>query len=239
MIKIHDLWRIYEQGSSPVSALAGIDLEVAPGEFLAIVGPSGSGKSTLLNLLGALDTATKGDIEVAGQDLRRLNDADRTRFRRTCVGFAFQFFNLLPMLSARENVLLPLLLAGVSKNESERRADVLLARVGLLDRAHHSPEALSGGEMQRIAVARALVTDPPLILADEPTGNLDSVAGAEVLSLLQETLDGGKRSLVMVTHDKQIASIADRTITLRDGKICDKSLSKTERPPAPDGGGQK
>ena len=193
-------------------------MTVEPGEFVAIVGPSGSGKSTLLNLIGTLDTPTRGEIEVAGARLDQMDDNARTEFRRNMLGFAFQFFNLLPMLSAEENIALPLLLAGQSRAAASKRARELLERVGLAERATHRPEELSGGEMQRVAVARALAGSPRVILADEPTGNLDSVSGAGVLELLKEVV-GEDRCLLMVTHDPQAASYADRVIQLADGQV--------------------
>jgi putative ABC transport system ATP-binding protein len=184
----------------------------------AIVGPSGSGKSTLLNLLGALDQPTRGQVILAGEDLGKLDDNARTRLRRERIGFVFQFFNLLPTLSAKENVLLPAKLAGRGGKELDARAVELLTRVGLKDRMHHRPDQLSGGEMQRVAISRALIMDPPVMLADEPTGNLDSKTGREVMSLLRGAVDS-RRTVILVTHDPRMAQIADRIMTIRDGTL--------------------
>lgn len=219
MIQVRGLWKTYGKGANQVDALRGVDLDVANGEFVAIVGPSGSGKSTLLNLLGTLDTPTRGELTVAGHRLDQMTEMERTEFRRRDIGFAFQFFNLLPLLNARENIALPLLLAGKSRREANQVVQGLLERVSLLERANHKPDELSGGEMQRVAVARALAANPKVILADEPTGNLDTVTGAKVLHLLQEVMGENKRSLVMVTHNPQAAQYADRVITLADGKV--------------------
>ncbi len=225
MIEARDVHKVYRRGAVEVAAVRGITLHIAPGEMVAIVGPSGSGKSTLMNLLGALDRPTKGEVLIAGKPLAKLSDDELTRLRREKVGLVFQFFNLLPLLSARENIALPLLLSGVARADAEKRADALLARVGLSQRADHTPDELSGGEMQRVAVARALAIEPQVILADEPTGNLDTHAGEGVLSLLRSATagtsgDAGTRcSVVMVTHDPKAAAVADRVITIRDGSI--------------------
>jgi putative ABC transport system ATP-binding protein len=200
-----------------VEALRGVSVTVASGELVAIVGPSGSGKSTLLNLMGALDLPTEGTVRIHGQDLASLDDDGLTRLRRDRIGFVFQFFNLLPTLSALENVMLPSLLAGRAKKEVRARALAHLAAVGLAKRQGHRPDQLSGGEMQRVAIARALVGDPPLVLADEPTGNLDTKTGEGVLDLLIGA--AGTRSVVLVTHDPRIAERADRILTIRDGVV--------------------
>src|SRR5262249_15166150 len=181
------------------------------------MGPSGSGKSTLLHLFGALDTPTSGRVFFGGQDLARMSDRERSLLRRTRIGFVFQFFNLLPTLTAAENVSLPMLLGGTSRGQALREAQVSLERVGMLHRAEHYPEEMSGGEMQRVAVARALVTQPEAILCDEPTGNLDSANSAEILKLLRSLPESGKRSVVMVTHDEGAAAYGDRLGTIRDG----------------------
>jgi putative ABC transport system ATP-binding protein len=209
---------VYGSGGAAVHALEGVSVEVASGSFVAIVGPSGSGKSTLLNLLGALDRPSTGRVIVADVDLGRLDDDARTRFRRERLGFVFQFFNLLPTLSAIENAMLPARLAGRPRRETEARAKELLERVGLGSRLHHLPDQLSGGEMQRVAVARALLMDPPVVLADEPTGNLDTKSGEVVLELLRGAVDD-RRTVVLVTHDPRIAARADRVLKIVDGRV--------------------
>jgi len=219
MLHVQDVTKIYQQGRRPVHALRGVSLKVAAGEFLSLMGPSGSGKSTLLHLLGALDAPTSGRILLAGQDLRGLSDKQCALLRRNRIGFVFQSFNLLPSLTAAENVALPLLLAGQSARQARRQALAVLHQVGLRARAGHCPDELSGGEMQRVAVARTLITQPDLVLCDEPTGNLDSAASAEILALLRELPADGLRAVVMVTHDARAAAYGDRIIHLRDGLI--------------------
>jgi putative ABC transport system ATP-binding protein len=218
IIELKDVRRTYGEGASCVQALKGITLGIEAGSLTAIVGPSGSGKSTLLNLLGALDQPSSGQVLVAGHDLSKLADDDRTRLRREKIGFVFQFFNLLPTLSAKENVLLPAKLAGKRGKELEARAEELLTRVGLGGRMGHRPDQLSGGEMQRVAISRALIMDPPVLLADEPTGNLDSKTGREVMHLLRGAVDK-RRTVILVTHDPRIARVADRVLTIRDGNL--------------------
>jgi putative ABC transport system ATP-binding protein len=217
LIRACGLSRRYLMGKEPVDALAGVDLEVNVGEFVALVGPSGSGKSTLLNLFGGLDRPTGGEIWVGDLELGKASDKRLVRYRRERVGFIFQSFNLLPTRTAVENVEVPLMLAGVDRRSRRERALRLLDQAGLARRANHKPNELSGGEQQRVAVARALANDPMLLLADEPTGNLDSKTGAEILAMLQDLL--GKRSLVLVTHDAGVASHADRIVHLLDGRI--------------------
>jgi putative ABC transport system ATP-binding protein len=216
MLTLQDVTKAYPQGTRMVHALRGVSLCIDEGEFVAIMGPSGSGKSTLLHLLGALDVPTTGCIHFAGRDLKTLSERQRSLLRRNRIGFVFQAFNLLPTLTAAENVALPLLLAG--EGPSRSRALRALDRMGLTARADHFPEQMSGGEMQRVAIARALVTDPKLILCDEPTGNLDSANAKEILRLLQ-SLPEGRCTVVMVTHDNQAAAHGDRTIHLRDGRL--------------------
>lgn len=218
MIVLDAVARTYGEGAQIVEALKPLSLEIAAGTVVAIIGPSGSGKSTLLHLLGALDRPTSGRILLDGVDLGTLDDDDRTELRREKIGFVFQFFHLLETLTARENVMLPARLAGRRGADLERRADELLAEVGLADRRAHLPAQLSGGELQRIAVARALMMDPPLILADEPTGNLDSENGEAVLTLLTRAVSG-RRTIVLVTHDPRIAARADRVVSLKDGGL--------------------
>jgi putative ABC transport system ATP-binding protein len=201
-----------------VIALAAVSFTVEPGSFVAIVGPSGSGKSTLLNLMGALDRPSSGRIRIAGTDLGTLDDDGLTALRRDTIGFVFQFFNLVPTLSALENAMMPALLAGEKPRDVESRAKRALEQVGLGHRVRHRPDELSGGEMQRVAIARALVGDPPLLLADEPTGNLDSRTGEEILALLTGSTSS-RRTVVLVTHDPRVAERADRVLTIRDGRV--------------------
>lgn len=226
MIEALDVHKTYRRGTVEVNAVRGVSLKIEAGEMVAIVGPSGSGKSTLLNLLGALDRPTTGEVLIAGARLSGMDDAARTRLRRDKVGLVFQFFNLLPLLTARENVALPLLLAGVARAEAERRADEMLGKVGLAARGDHTPDEMSGGEMQRVAVARALGGRPRVILADEPTGNLDSSAGAGVLELLRGATRDAGCAVVMVTHDPRAAAVADRVLEFRDGLL----VSERARP---------
>jgi putative ABC transport system ATP-binding protein len=216
MLILKDVTKAYPQGGRMVHALSGVSLCIRGGEFVAIMGPSGSGKSTLLHLLGALDVPTSGSVHFAGRDLKKLSERKRSLLRRGRIGFVFQAFNLLPTLTAAENVALPLLLA--CAGQSRQRALAALDRMGLAHRADHFPEQMSGGEMQRVAIARALVGDPDLILCDEPTGNLDSANAREILLLLR-SLPDGRRTVVMVTHDVQAAGHGDRTVHLRDGRL--------------------
>ncbi|MEK6606343.1 MAG: ABC transporter ATP-binding protein [Myxococcota bacterium] len=219
MIRVERVRKIYREGKVPVEALRGVSVEIARGQFVSIMGPSGSGKSTLLNLIGALDRPSEGDVSLESRAYSSLDDDQLSLLRRRRIGFVFQFFNLMPTLTALENVLLPALLDGRPSRETEERAVKLLEHVGLAGRASHRPAELSGGEMQRVAIARALVTRPPVVLADEPTGNLDRQTGREVLALLRLEARESGTTVVMVTHDPEAAAVADRTITLRDGKI--------------------
>jgi putative ABC transport system ATP-binding protein len=221
MMELVEVTKIYNTGRTPVHAVRGVSLGIAAGEFVSIMGPSGSGKSTLMHLLGALDTPTTGRALFRGRDLQSLSDRERSRFRRTRIGFVFQFFNLLPTLTAAENVALPLFLDGRPRSRALQDAVVALERVGLGHRAHHHPEEMSGGEMQRAAVARALVTEPEAVLCDEPTGNLDSANSCEILNLLRSLPESGRRSVVMVTHDPQAAAYGDRLVHIRDGLIAE------------------
>ncbi len=213
--------KVFGTGETAVEALRGVDIVVPKGEFLAVMGPSGSGKSTLLHLVGGLDRPTEGTIEVGGQDLASLSDDELTLLRRRRIGFVFQFFNLLPILSAAENVALPLMVDGVREKQAFERAAASLERVGIAGRSAHRPTELSGGEQQRVAIARALVAEPVLILADEPTGNLDSAAGEQVLDLLRNVVDEGAQTVLMVTHDPRGAATADRMIMLKDGRVAE------------------
>jgi ABC-type lipoprotein export system ATPase subunit len=218
MIRLEAVSRVYPGAAQAVHALRPLTLTIDPGTIVAIVGPSGSGKSTLLNLLGALDRPTSGKIFVDGVDLTTLDDDARTKVRREKIGFVFQFFHLLDTLTALENVLLPAKLAGKKDRDLERRAEELLGRVGLAGRTKHLPHQLSGGEMQRVAVARSLMMDPALVLADEPTGNLDSETGDGVLAVLTEAAEA-KRTIILVTHDAKVAARAHRVLTLKDGAL--------------------
>jgi len=219
MIELRDVVKVYRRGSTQVRALDGVSLTVPRGQFLSIMGSSGSGKSTLLNLLGALDVPSSGSVIIDGAPLSQLPDDALSDFRRRRLGFIFQFFNLLPTLTALENAMLPQLLAGKARAEVELRALALLEQVGLRGRSAHRPDELSGGEMQRVAVARALLGEPALLLADEPTGNLDSRTGAEVLQLLRDATHSRHLTVVMVTHDANAAAVGDRLVRLADGTI--------------------
>lgn len=219
MIELIDATKTYAQGRRNVSAVRGVTLQVRGGEFVTIMGPSGSGKSTLMHLMGALDTPTTGRATFQGQDLQLLSDTQRSLLRRDRIGFVFQSFNLLPTLTAAENVALPLLLGGTSRREALHRAGGSLERVGLAHRAEHFPEEMSGGEMQRVAVARALVSDPEAVLCDEPTGNLDSVNSREILTLLASLPEVNRRAVIMVTHDPSAAAYGTRLVRIRDGVI--------------------
>jgi putative ABC transport system ATP-binding protein len=218
MIELQNVTKTYQQGRRQVHALCGVSLSVRAGEFVSIMGPSGSGKSTLMHLLGVLDTPSSGRYLFAGRDVHALSDRERSLLRRNRIGFVFQFFNLLPALTAAENVALPLHLAGRPRLPAHKAALAALERVGLGHRAGHRPEEMSGGEMQRVAIARALIADPVAVLCDEPTGNLDSATSAEILALLRALPDGG-RAVVMVTHDRQAAEHGDRVVRLRDGLV--------------------
>jgi putative ABC transport system ATP-binding protein len=219
MIRCIDVRKVYRQGKNEITALDGVSLDIARGEFAVIMGPSGSGKSTLLHLIGGLDRPTSGELLVDQRLVGQMADDQVTLFRRTRIGFIFQFFNLLPTLTALENIALPVVLDGRSKEEAEQRAKMLLDKVGLENRKDHLPEEMSGGEIQRIAVARALAFDPPILLADEPTGNLDSKTGESILSLLRQINRDAGCTIVMVTHSQEAAGYGGRTIFFRDGKI--------------------
>ncbi len=219
MIRLADVSKTYRDGKVAVSALAGVSLTVAPGEFVAVIGPSGCGKSTLLNLVAGLDRPTRGTILVDGVDLTRCAEGALSRLRRERIGIVFQFYNLLPHLTARENVALPLLLNGTPTREIASRVGEELEAVGLLTRADHFPHELSGGEMQRVAVARALAPRPALLLADEPTGNLDSQLGGAVLEILRRLNRARAFTVLLATHSPEAAAVADRVVRLRDGRL--------------------
>jgi putative ABC transport system ATP-binding protein len=219
ILQATQLWKRYKLGEHPVNALAGVDFAVERGDFVAIMGPSGSGKSTLLHLLGGLDRPSDGEITLDGLRLSILDDDRATLARRHNVGFVFQFYNLLPTLTAEENITLPLIIDGQNPAKFRERVDSLLTLVGLTDRRNHKPDQLSGGEQQRVAIARALVTQPAIVLADEPTGNLDSKTGTAIMELLRRSRDELRQTIIIVTHDPRAAAYADRVVVLRDGQI--------------------
>jgi putative ABC transport system ATP-binding protein len=213
----HELTRRFGEGETAVDALRGVTLDIARGKLTAVMGPSGSGKSTLMHILAGLDRPTSGEVTIAGTNITKLGDSDLTKLRREHIGFVFQFFNLLPMLNAEENVTLPLLIAG--EKSEPGWFDQLIEKVGLKDRLSHRPAELSGGQQQRVAIARALVSRPTVVFADEPTGNLDSTTSAEILTLMRDSVDSLGQTTVMVTHDPRAAAIADRILFLADGLI--------------------
>jgi putative ABC transport system ATP-binding protein len=227
MIDLQGVTKIYGEGATRVEALRGVDLHVAAGEFVSVMGPSGSGKSTLLNLVSALDTPTAGAIALDGEQIAKLDDDALTLFRRRKIGLVFQFFNLLPTLDALDNTLLPIMLERKLTSEDHAHAKRLLSEMGLESRLHHRLHQLSGGEMQRVAIARALVMRPRLILADEPTGNLDSATGAVILRLLRNACAQHDASIVMVTHDATAAEAGDRIVSLKDGRIVADEVTST------------
>jgi putative ABC transport system ATP-binding protein len=226
-VEAAQLTRRYGEGDAAVDALRGLDLEVRPGELVAVMGPSGSGKSTLMHILAGLDKPTSGTVMIAGTEITRLEDKQLTLLRRKHIGFVFQFFNLLPMLDAEENIVLPLSIAGQKPDRAW--LDALLSQMGLADRRSHRPAELSGGQQQRVAIARSLVTRPTILFADEPTGNLDSKTGGEILELMRASTDAYGQTTVMVTHEARAASIADRILFLADGQIV-RQLGKHAEP---------
>ena len=217
IVKLTGISKTYQMGNVQIRAVDNVDLSIQEGSFSSIAGASGAGKSTLLHIIGCLDSSSSGNVQINGQIVGDLNDSALTRFRKTNVGFVFQFFNLIPTLTAKENVLVP---AMFDKDHKVEKAEELLAKVGMAHRMEHHPNELSGGERQRVAIARALINDPPIILADEPTGNLDSQTGSEIIELFKELNRQGK-TIILVTHEKDIASFADRIITIKDGRLQD------------------
>ncbi|VUT25941.1 MAG: putative ABC transporter ATP-binding protein [Candidatus Methanolliviera sp. GoM_oil] len=218
MLSLKKVEKTYQAGTIKVHALRGIDLNIEEGEFLSIMGPSGSGKSTLLNMIGCLDRPTAGMIVLDGKDLSKLGDNELAKIRRESIGFIFQQFNLIHTMNALENVALPLYFMGIDTERRMKKAKMLLERVGLKDRVYHRPSELSGGEQQRVAIARSLANDPMIILGDEPTGNVDSTAGAAIMDMLEELNSGGK-TIIIVTHDAEIAKSAGRLVKMKDGRI--------------------
>ena len=217
VVSAKEITRRYGEGDTAVDALRGVSLDVPRGQLTAVMGPSGSGKSTLMHILAGLDKPTTGEVSIAGTNITELSDTDLTKLRREHIGFVFQFFNLLPMLNAEENIRLPLSIAGEKPDKAW--FDQLIASVGLTDRLSHRPSELSGGQQQRVAIARALVSQPEVVFADEPTGNLDSKTGAEILELLRHSVEDMGQTIVMVTHEARAAAIADRVLYLADGNI--------------------
>ena len=224
------LKKAYQLGEHQVDALVGVDFQVVEGEFVAIMGPSGSGKSTLLHLLGGLDSPSGGTVVLAGESLAELSERQATLARRHNIGFVFQFFNLLPTLSAEENILLPVIIDGKDPRKYENQLVNLLDLVGLLERRSHKPDQLSGGEQQRVAIARALITQPAILLADEPTGNLDTKAGTAIMELLRRSCDELNQTVIVVSHDPRASAFADRVIFLRDGDIVNEYMPEADTP---------
>jgi putative ABC transport system ATP-binding protein len=231
VLEARGLAKTYDTGGAEVLALRGVDVTIERGEFVAIMGPSGCGKSTLLNLLAGLDRPTAGEVRLDGERIDRLSEAELARLRRRKIGFVFQFFNLLPALTAVENVELPLLLVGRSRKEARRAAGELLGELGVADRRAAAPVQLSGGQQQRVAIARALANNPDIVLGDEPTGNLDSATAREVLALLRDARERGQ-TLLIVTHDARVAAAADRIVALRDGLVTHEAELDSARPVA-------
>jgi putative ABC transport system ATP-binding protein len=231
VLEARGLAKTYDPGGAKVLALRGVDLAMERGEFVAVMGPSGCGKSTLLNLLAGLDRPTAGEVRLDGERIDHLSEAELARLRRRKIGFVFQFFNLLPTLSAVENVELPLRLVGRSRRDARRTADAIMDELGLREKHAAAPAQLSGGQQQRVALARALANTPDIVLGDEPTGNLDSAAAREVLSLLRAARDRGQ-TLLIVTHDARVAAAADRVVALRDGLVADETELQPARPVA-------
>ena len=229
IITTSNLTKVYGSGVTAVTALDHVSISIRPGEFVAVMGPSGCGKSTLLHLLGGLDKASEGSVSVDGHNLNDLDDDSLTELRRRKMGFIFQFYNLIPVLTALENAALPVTLDGVRSAEAQKKASEWLTRFGLGDRLSHRPDQLSGGQQQRVAIARALVAEPQLVLADEPTGNLDTKSSDEIAGLLRQVSKEFGRAVVMVTHDPRIAAYADRIIFLKDGKVAEETILEKKK----------
>ncbi|MEK6960988.1 MAG: ABC transporter ATP-binding protein [Nanoarchaeota archaeon] len=219
VIQLEDVWKTYQMGEVQVHALRGISLKIMPGEFVAIQGPSGSGKSTAMNLVGCLDTPSRGTVRLDGKDISKLSESALAQIRGRKIGFVFQKFNLIPVLSAIENVMLPMTFIGISRDERYRRAKAQLVALGMFDRLDHRPSQLSGGQQQRVAIARALAIDPQLILADEPTGNLDSTTGKQIMDIFKRLHHDEGKTVVLVTHDDSLARLSRRVERIRDGRL--------------------
>jgi len=219
IIKLENIWKVYQLGKVELSALRGVDLEITPGGFVSIMGPSGSGKSTLLNMIGALDFPTKGKVYLKGKDISLFSEDELSQLRGKTIGFVFQEFNILPNLTALENVMLPMVFQGVLSEERKKRAKKLLISVGLEDRIFHQPDELSVGERQRVAIARAFANDPELVIADEPTGNLDSLTGKKIMEILTDFHKKEGKTIVVVTHDSHIADYSEQIVNIKDGQI--------------------
>lgn len=228
IIKLENVWRTYQLGKTEVHALRGLSLEVSPGVFVAIMGASGSGKSTLLNMIGCLDFPTKGKVYLKGKDISKMPESQLAQFRGKILGFVFQEFNLLPNLNATQNVMLPMIFQKVPSAERKEKAEKLLELVGLKERINHQPSELSGGERQRVALARAFANDPEVIIADEPTGNLDSVTGAKIMEFLRDFHRKQGKTMVVVTHDPKIANYAEEIVSIKDGQIVKNNLTAKE-----------
>lgn len=226
LLQFKDVWKTYHLGAQTLDVLKGITLEIYEEEFVAVLGPSGSGKSTVMNLLGLLDVPSKGFIFVENQDVRKMTESQLAQLRGKKIGFVFQQFNLISALTALENVMLPMMFQDVAESERKKRAQELLTKVGLADRMHHKPTELSGGQQQRVAIARSLANNPDIILADEPTGNLDSASGKQIMDLLVELHEKEKKTIILVTHDNSLVKHAQRVITLRDGQVVKKNDTK-------------
>ncbi len=228
VLELRNVWRTYVLGENKIHALRGLDLKVKKGEFLTILGPSGSGKSTIMNMIGVLDRPTQGNIFLHGHNINRFGESKLAQLRGKKIGFIFQKFNLINTLTAKENIILPLIFQGVGEEERNKRAEELLELTGLEKRQDHKPGELSGGQQQRVAIARALAVNPEIILADEPTGNLDSTTGTIVMDFL-EKLHGEGRTIILVTHDSRLTEYADRVVLLKDGQIVDEKIVKKKR----------
>ncbi len=231
IIKLEDTWKIYQMGKVQVEALRGLNLSIYPQEFVAIMGPSGSGKSTLMNMIGCLDVPTRGNVYLEGKNISELQESDLAQIRGQIIGFVFQTFNLMPSLTALENIMLPMTFQNIDRADREKRGRALLTMVGLEKRMHHKPNELSGGQQQRVAIARSLANDPDVILADEPTGNLDSKTGLEVMTILSKLHEEEGKTIIMVTHDESLSKYAQRIIHIMDGKTTESlnhNIMKTE-----------